>query len=143
MHGAALNRHQLDIVRDFEDVPPVSVEKHKVLQILVNLVQNAKHAVAENLIEPKRLVLRIARVGTGRVTVSVSDNGIGISPENLTRIFAHGFTTKKEGHGFGLHSGILAAQQMGGMLRVESKGVGLGATFTLELPIPENGINHQ
>jgi signal transduction histidine kinase len=64
----------------------------------------------------------------------VADNGIGIPAENLTRIFNHGFTTRKNGHGFGLHSGALAAKEMGGALAVHSDGPGCGATFTLELP---------
>jgi len=67
--------------------------------------------------------------------VSVSDNGVGITEENLTRIFVHGFTTKKDGHGFGLHSGVLAAREMGGSLTVHSAGTGAGATFTLKLPL--------
>jgi signal transduction histidine kinase len=65
----------------------------------------------------------------------VKDSGIGLAPENLTRIFAHGFTTKRDGHGFGLHSGALDAKQMGGALWAESEGPGLGATFVLELPL--------
>ena len=65
----------------------------------------------------------------------MSDSGVGIAPENLTRIFAHGFTTKKDGHGFGLHSGALAAREMGGALLAHSDGPGHGATFTLELPV--------
>jgi signal transduction histidine kinase len=73
------------------------------------------------------------------VGIAVIDNGIGIPPENLTRIFAHGFTTKKDGHGFGLHSGVLAAQEMGGRLAVQSDGPGAGATFTLELPLDPGG----
>jgi signal transduction histidine kinase len=70
-----------------------------------------------------------------RVVVTVKDNGIGIAPDNLTRIFSHGFTTKKDGHGFGLHSGALAAKEMGGSLAAHSEGQGTGATFTLELPL--------
>jgi signal transduction histidine kinase len=69
------------------------------------------------------------------VAIIVRDNGVGILPENLTRIFGHGFTTKKDGHGFGLHSGALAAKQMNGALSVQSAGPGKGAAFTLELPI--------
>jgi signal transduction histidine kinase len=65
----------------------------------------------------------------------VTDNGIGIPSENLNRIFAHGFTTKESGHGFGLHSGALAAKEMGGSLTVQSEGLGFGSTFTLELPL--------
>jgi signal transduction histidine kinase len=66
------------------------------------------------------------------------DTGCGIPHENLTRIFSHGFTTKKDGHGFGLHSGAIAAKEMGGILTAESEGAGHGATFMLELPIAEN-----
>jgi sensor histidine kinase regulating citrate/malate metabolism len=67
---------------------------------------------------------------------------VGIRPENLTRIFAHGFTTRKEGHGFGLHSGALAAREIGGELSVHSDGPGRGATFTLSLPTKPEGIHH-
>jgi PAS domain S-box-containing protein len=126
-------RHEIEVVRDFAPVPPVSVDKHKVLQIMVNLVRNAKHACTAVNRPDRRLALRISN-GSGMVRVAVSDNGIGIPPENLTRVFTHGFTTKKNGHGFGLHSGALAAREMGGTLRVESAGPGCGATFTLELP---------
>jgi signal transduction histidine kinase len=65
----------------------------------------------------------------------VIDNGEGIAAENLTRIFAHGFTTKKDGHGFGLHSCVLAAREMGGSLLAASDGPGRGAAFTLVLPL--------
>jgi signal transduction histidine kinase len=83
----------------------------------------------------RTLLLRVYKNGSGRVKIQVGDNGMGITPENLTRIFAHGFTTRPNGHGFGLHSGALAAREMGGVLEVESAGVGKGATFTLELPL--------
>jgi signal transduction histidine kinase len=85
--------------------------------------------------EERRLVLRIEPVGSDRVRVSVQDNGAGIAPENVVRIFSHGFTTKRDGHGFGLHSCALAAQEMGGTLSAQSAGPGAGATFILELPI--------
>jgi signal transduction histidine kinase len=139
MNMDSFTHHEVRIVRDFTDVPPVTVEKHKVLQILVNLVRNAKQACQATARPDKTMTLRVFN-GDGRVKVAVSDNGIGISPENLARIFNHGFTTKKNGHGFGLHSGALAAKEMGGALRVESEGVGEGATFTLEIPCsPEAG----
>ncbi len=73
--------------------------------------------------------------GEDRVCFEVIDNGVGISAENLTRIFNHGFTTKKDGHGFGLHSGALAAKEMGGALTAHSDGEGKGARFALELPM--------
>jgi len=134
LNRGALTRHNITIVRDFEDVPPVLTEKHKVLQILVNLIRNAKYACDDQGPDEKKIILRIAN-GDGRVKISVSDNGIGIAPENLTRIFNHGFTTRKEGHGFGLHNGAIVAQELGGSLSASSDGPGRGATFTLELPV--------
>lgn len=133
MNQGALARHDMVVVREFDDVPPIIVEKHKALQVLTNLISNAKQA-CENLgTAPKCLKLRIAHSGN-RVQISVSDNGAGIPPENLVKIFTHGFTTRKAGHGFGLHSSALAAIEMGGSLTAHSDGVGRGATFTLDLP---------
>ncbi len=133
MNSAALVRHRVELIREFSDLPEVLLEKHKVLQILVNLIRNAKHALVDSEQTNRQLTIRIG-ANNDHVAVSVADNGVGISPENLTRIFTHGFTTKKGGHGFGLHNGVLAAQQMGGRLSVQSDGLGCGATFTLELP---------
>jgi PAS domain S-box-containing protein len=140
MNGGALVRHRIEIVRDYRAVPPVPMEKHKVIQILVNLIRNAKHALTDGGREQKRLAIGLAR-HNGHVAVTVSDNGVGIAPENLSRIFSHGFTTKKDGHGFGLHSGALAAQEMGGSLVAHSDGPGCGATFTLSLPAIVPGKN--
>jgi signal transduction histidine kinase len=114
-------------------VPPITVDKHKVLQILVNLVRNAKYACDESGRSDKLLTLRIEGA-PGGVRICVIDNGVGIPAENMSRLFTHGFTTRVDGHGFGLHSGALAAQELGGSLRVMSDGPGLGATFVLELP---------
>jgi signal transduction histidine kinase len=134
MNLGSLNRHGVEIIREYGKVPDVNVEKHKVLQILVNLLRNAKYACEESGRKDKRLTVRVYN-GDGRLKISVIDNGVGIEPENMTRIFSHGFTTRKNGHGFGLHSGALAAKEMGGTLTVQSDGPGQGATFTLELPI--------
>jgi len=122
-------------------VPLVRVDKHKVLQVLVNLFRNAKYAMDASGRNDKRLTIAVNMNGSGRVKVIVRDNGIGIAPENLTRIFGHGFTTKKDGHGFGLHSGANAAKEMGGLLYAESDGVGQGAAFILELPIAVENKN--
>ena len=135
MNPGSLARHEILLVREYDpNGPVITVEKHKVLQILVNLVRNAKYACDESGRTDKRLTVRVAN-GDGRIKISVMDNGVGISQDNLTRIFNHGFTTKKDGHGFGLHSGALAAREMGGSLNVHSDGSGQGATFTLELPV--------
>jgi PAS domain S-box-containing protein len=133
----ALVRHQVEVVREFEAVPPVVTDRHKVLQILVNLISNAKQAL-DNRPEGRRLILRIAPASAEHVKLEVTDNGVGIPQENLTRIFNHGFTTKKTGHGFGLHSGANAANELGGRLTAHSTGPGQGATFTLELPLSQS-----
>ncbi len=113
------------------------VDKHKVLQILINVIRNAKYAVSESARREKKVVVRVGVQGYNghrRVQIAVCDNGIGIAPENLARIFAHGFTTKRDGHGFGLHSAALAAKEIGGSLVAHSDGLNQGATFMLELP---------
>lgn len=140
MNAEALVRHKVQIVREYNALPPISLEKHKVLQILVNLVSNALHALSHSDHVDKQLTVRVAQ-NDGYMLASITDNGIGIPTENLTRIFAHGFTTKKNGHGFGLHSGVLAAQEMNGSLTAHSDGPGKGATFTLQLPFSRNGEN--
>ena len=137
INGASLTRHHIQVIREFGAAPSASLEKHKVIQILVNLVSNAKDALIASDRRDRRLVVTTA-CQEGRILVTVNDNGTGILPENLTRVFAHGFTTKKDGHGFGLHSAALTAREMGGSLSLESKGHLHGATFTLELPLTRN-----
>jgi signal transduction histidine kinase len=139
MNLESFGRHSVEVIRKFETVPRMNVEKHKVLQVLVNLMRNAKHACQEVDRVGRQITVRVSN-GADRLKISVMDNGVGISPENLTRIFNHGFTTRKDGHGFGLHSGALAAKEMGGSLSVHSGGLGQGATFTLELPCEKECI---
>jgi PAS domain S-box-containing protein len=142
LNEGAFNRHGLEVVREFEEVAPINVEKYKILQILVNLVRNAKYACDESGRADRRLTMRVAN-GDGTFKITVLDNGIGIPPENLTRIFDYGFTTRKGGHGIGLHGSALAAKEMGGSLTVQSGGPGQGAAFTLELPCPKGDNSHE
>ena len=140
MNAGSFQKHEVELVRDIgADLPAITTDKHKVLQILVNLVRNAKHACDDAGRTDKQVTVRVTH-GEGRVRIQVSDNGVGIAPENLNRIFNHGFTTKKDGHGFGLHSGANAAKELGGSLTVASDGPGKGATFTLELPVQPAGL---
>ena len=133
MNEGAFSRHGVVLTRDFEDVPPIQVDKHKVLQILVNVIRNAKYACDEAKAGEKRVTVRV-RATNDSVLISVIDTGVGIPKENMNRIFNHGFTTRPDGHGFGLHSSALAAKALGGSLDAESAGPGQGATFTLTLP---------
>lgn len=135
MNEAGFVRHGIEVVREFGEVPVMTLDKHKVMQIVVNLVRNAKHALTACEKEDKKLVVRVRMKTAEKVVIEVADNGVGIDPANLTKIFGHGFTTKKDGHGFGLHSGALAAREMGGNLTVSSDGRDTGATFALELPL--------
>jgi signal transduction histidine kinase len=135
MHTAALERHEVRVVRDYKPTSDIVVDKHKVLQVLINLISNAKYAMDGTRAPDRVLTLGIDPVNGSAIRISVSDCGVGIAPENMTRIFSLGFTTRDNGHGFGLHSGFLAARELGGELSVRSDGPGHGATFTLELPI--------
>jgi signal transduction histidine kinase len=134
LNAEAFTRHGVTLACEFEEVPAVTVDKHRVLQILVNLIRNAKYACDDSGRSDKRITIRVTRCALG-VAIAVADNGVGISTENLPRIFSHGFTTRPGGHGFGLHSAALAAQELKGSLRVASDGPGCGATFRLELPV--------
>jgi signal transduction histidine kinase len=115
----------------------VRLDRHKLFQILTNLLSNARHAVDErqDAAGEHAITVRAAPGAGDRLVIEVEDTGSGIAPENLARIFTHGFTTKKDGHGFGLHSSALAAMEMGGSLEAHSAGTGKGARFVLQLPL--------
>lgn len=128
-----LRAHDIALTCDVDATEPIVIDRSRVLQILMNLVSNAKHAVLASESRKGTIVIA-ARVVHGMATIDVTDSGCGIAPENLAKIFALGFTTKRNGHGFGLHHSANAATEMGGRLTVESPGPGRGATFRLELP---------
>ena len=131
---AGLDRHGIDVVRQYEVEPTVNTDRHMTLQILVNLISNAKAAMKDNDPRTRQLVFRIEQGDQGMVRIVVQDTGVGITAEHLTKIFAHGFTTRKDGHGFGLHSASLAAKSLGGSLSAYSDGPGSGAAFYLDIP---------
>lgn len=133
----SFDRHNVKVQREFQEIGLVNLDKHKVLQILINLISNAKNACKLQALNERYIVARTLLFeinGIQTVRFQIADNGIGIKPENLTKIFSNGFTTRKEGHGFGLHSSANAAREMGGALNAVSDGPGLGAVFTLDIP---------
>jgi PAS domain S-box-containing protein len=136
----SMERHKVDIDRDFDDIEALMLDKHKVLQILINLIGNAKQATCHPQIEQRqiRLAVKLDRQSQ-RVRFEVTDNGVGMSSDILPKLFRHGFTTKKDGHGFGLHSAANAAREMQGDIQAHSDGPLKGSTFTLQLPavLPE------
>ncbi len=133
INASSLARHQVETLRDYQLRPIVTTDRHKVMQIVINLVRNARQACDASGRTDKQITVRLTG-GEDCIRIAISDNGIGIPADNLTRIFSHGFTTRKDGHGFGLHSGALAARELGGRLTAQSDGPGRGATFVLELP---------
>ena len=139
--GASFDKYGIKVVREYHDVPQVKVEKAKLIHILVNLISNAKDALIMNEVSNKVLTLSVGTDGNGLARIEVADNGTGINQEQLTKIFSHGFTTKRHGHGFGLHSAANAATEMGGSLSVFSSGENQGATFTVELPLERETVS--
>ncbi|WP_257459821.1 two-component system sensor histidine kinase NtrB [Archangium lipolyticum] len=136
LHAISFERLGIAIERDYAQVAPILVDRHKLLQILVNLLSNARQALLDSGQRDKRLTIRVQPSPEGRnLLIQVADNGQGIAPEHLPRMFTLGFTTKKTGHGFGLHISALTATEMKGRLTCTSPGPGQGATFTLELPV--------
>lgn len=131
---ASADRHGVRITPNLAEVPDLETDRHQVLQILVNFITNAVQAVKIRPDGDRRIGLHLTHA-EDRIRFVVEDNGAGIPAENLQKIFQHGFTTRKDGHGFGLHSGALAARNLGGSLHVHSDGPGLGARFTLDLPL--------
>jgi signal transduction histidine kinase len=132
---AAIIHYGVDVVRDYHDMPRIILDRHRALQILINLVSNARQSVVETNRPDKRITVRSRRVGDARVRIEVEDNGLGIAPEHHARVFTHGFTTKNTGHGIGLHSSALAARELHGTLTFASEGLERGALFALELPL--------
>lgn len=134
INEADLAFDRIIVIRDYQQVPEIRTSKHDVLQILVNLIKNSQQAM-ELTTENERSLRLIVRYEDNSVRFEVQDTGIGISPNNLKQMFQHGFTTKKTGHGFGLHSCAVVAQSLGGSMSVRSDGEGKGACFALTLPL--------
>jgi predicted ATPase/signal transduction histidine kinase len=142
MSAEPIGRIGVEIVRRYEELPSTVLDKPRMLLVLVNLICNASQAM-EGMPEGARqltLESRLQREDEGeRLHITVRDSGEGISEDNLKRLFAHGFSTRRNGHGFGLHSSALAAMEMGGRLAARSEGPGRGAAFTLDVPFTAQG----
>ncbi len=141
-----IDQYGFNLIKEFEDIKEVNIEKFKIMQILVNLITNAKDAILQSKNKNPTIILRIRSLNESSIELTVQDNGIGISEEINKKIFSYGFTTKKTGHGFGLHSCALTAKEMGGKLIMHSAGHKLGAKFVLTIPkdnAPKSATVHQ
>ena len=141
MVGTQLAEKNVKVVEDYHDVPEIYIDRSRLMQIIVNLLQNAKDALLEDSSgkAEKQIIIttKISEDDSSKILLVVEDNGVGISQENIAKIFGYGLKKKKHGHGIGLHSSAISASELGGKLRMESDGVGKGARFILELPLTE------
>lgn len=130
------DKYNIRVHKNYQESSLVFIDKVKVLQILVNLIRNAKEALMEtSIINEKILEVSVVEDSSEKnIIIKIKDNGVGIPKENLNKIFSLGFTTKTDGHGLGLHMSAISARELGGALRVESKDETSGATFILTLP---------
>ncbi len=135
INAEVLTQNNIKVTNQVSDLPTLMLDRHKLLQIMTNLICNAAQALAESKQENKNLMIRIRETKVCHLQIDISDNGVGIPAENLTRIFEHGFSTREDGHGFGLHSTALSVSELNGSISAHSDGPGKGATFTIELPI--------
>jgi len=135
MSSGSFERHRIALVREFEPGILMMLDKHRVIQILVNLIRNAKHAVQDLDLDPRMIKVVINQPNEETVSIKIIDNGIGIPADDMVNLFNHGFSTKSKGHGIGLHSSANSAKELGGSLAAYSDGPGTGSTFTLTLPI--------
>ncbi|MBA3452234.1 MAG: HAMP domain-containing protein [Deltaproteobacteria bacterium] len=132
MGESSFANHGIELVKDYGDTETITTDRHKLLQILINVISNARHAVKDVDRSTRRITVGV-RASSEGVEIAIADTGVGIPPGNLDKIFQHGFTTKKGGHGFGLHASANTARELSGTLSVASEGEGAGATFTLML----------
>jgi PAS domain S-box-containing protein len=134
INAEALSRNNIEVRRDIAELPAIMLDRHKVLQILTNLISNGIYALSKGKKDEKIMIISVKKLQNDNIQIEVIDNGIGIPEENMTRIFEHGFTTKKKGHGFGLHSAALSVNELNGSIKVHSDGIDQGARFTIKLP---------
>jgi sensor domain CHASE-containing protein len=136
---SSFDRHEIELVLDYDEGVSIISDKARILQVFVNLLKNAKEAIKDSTTEnDRRITVRVRATPTGGAVIDITDTGIGIEKANTDRIFAQGFTTRKSGHGFGLHHAATTAGELGGQLTVTSEGPGRGAMFTLVLPSDSN-----
>lgn len=142
LQKGSITRHDMTIIKNFNQIPTIRVQKSKLIHALVNIITNAKDAMTLTPANKRTLEIELGS-DEGSVYCRITDNGEGISEENLEKIFTHGFSTKTTGHGFGLHSSANFMAEMGGQMIAESDGIGKGATFTLLFPLnKEQEVNH-
>jgi len=131
---SSINNYNINLSKYYDTDIELSVDKHKLIQILVNLISNAKHAVVNGGKADKDIIIG-TRINDNDIVFCIEDNGIGINKVDLSRVFEFGFKKRIGGHGYGLHHSAIVAKELGGKLIAESDGLNSGAKFTLTIPI--------
>jgi len=131
-----VNRHNIKVERHYDETPLIYADKHKLLQIIINLISNAKYALKEKADNNRLLQIMIYK-NDGEAVIEIRDTGIGIAQDDIQHLFEYGFKRRRGGHGFGLHHSALVANEVGGRIKVYSEGPGKGATFQLFVPLDE------
>jgi len=140
--GAVGGNAKITIDKDVpRELPLVRIDKHRVLEALVNLIRNACEALATAGVATPRIVVRVALEADGCVRIEVRDNGCGIREEDMAKLFQYGFTTKASGHGIGLHASANSLREIGGSLTATSEGAGKGASFLVSVPCSATAKN--
>lgn len=133
MYKNKISSNHILIKKEFEQTKTAYIDQVKVIQILINIVKNSIESLIESQPPNKIIQIKITDEKT-HFAIIISDNGIGISTSALKKLFTVQFTTKKQGHGFGLHASAIAAEELGGKIYAMSDGTNQGATITLKIP---------
>ncbi len=136
LQSGTIDRYGIQIIKDYSVLPMIPIQKTKLVHILINLIKNARESMLEIPAENRKLIIKTEKSGN-LARLIIRDSGKGIERNSLNKIFTHGYTTKKNGHGFGLHSCANYMSEMNGNIWAESDGLGQGATFALEFSLPE------
>ncbi|MBU3914197.1 HAMP domain-containing protein, partial [bacterium] len=131
----SIERYGIKVIKKYSHLPKLLIQKTKLIHIIINLIKNARESMIDTPVDKRKISISITKENN-LAYLKIGDSGLGISERNLKKIFNHGFTTKKEGHGFGLHSCANYMTEMGGKMWAESEGQGKGATFILEFKLP-------
>ncbi len=133
-----LDSYHVKVVTQFVEIESIPIQRIKLLHSLINIFKNACEAMYET--EKNQRILNISinysQENEKAVVITIRDNGIGIAPENLERIFSYGFTSKKGRYGLGLHSCANYMTEMGGKIWAENNPDGMGVSFFLKFRIP-------
>ena len=145
MLDESITKYSVTLIKDLDpNLPPIKSEKSKLLQVVVNLVKNGVEAMRDADSVERTLAISTHTDSSGEnIAISIKDTGMGFAPEDKKKLFTYGYTTKKTGSGFGLHScaNFLIANK--GSIEAISDGPGTGAEFIVHLSLSRDDENFE